>query len=61
VSTDERLEEHRANEHLCKTAQESWTCPHMVEIQSARMDGERYECKFKACGRSMFLDYEEMR
>jgi hypothetical protein len=54
-------EQHLANEHICKSPQESWTCPHMVEIQSSRMDGERYECKFKECGRTMFLDYEEMR
>jgi hypothetical protein len=44
----------------CKTARESWRCPNMKPRDDDRdMSGEHYECK--VCGRTMFLDYDEMR
>lgn len=45
---------------VCQSARESWTCPNMKEREGdTSMDYEHYACK--VCGRTMKLDYEEMR
>jgi hypothetical protein len=44
----------------CKTDRESWQCPNMKGVEGdTDMSGEHYECK--VCGRTEFLDYDEMR
>lgn len=42
----------------CETEQQSWSCKNMKESGND-FDYERYKCE--VCGRSMKLDYEEMR
>lgn len=42
----------------CETEQQSWSCKNMKEYGND-FDYERYKCE--VCGRSMKLDYEEMR
>lgn len=34
-------------------------CPNLIETNPTDMSGERYRCD--VCGRSFYLDYEEMR
>jgi hypothetical protein len=44
----------------CQTERESWTCPNMKSVPGDKdMSGDNYACK--VCGRTMWLDYEEMR
>lgn len=44
----------------CTTERESWTCPNMKSVRDDRdMTGDNYKCA--VCGRTMWLDYEEMR
>lgn len=50
----------RTEPGVCTTAHQSWSCPNMKPVEGDRdMEYEHYECK--ACGRTMKLDYEEMR
>ena len=47
-------------ELTCKTKQDSWRCPNMKEVEGdLDMNYEHYECKI--CGKTMKLDYDEMR
>jgi hypothetical protein len=49
-----------SKEKVCQTERESWSCPNMKGVEGdTDMSGEHYECK--VCGRTMFLDYEEMK
>lgn len=44
----------------CQTERESWSCKNMKERENdLDMQYEHYECKI--CGRTMKLDYDEMR
>lgn len=44
----------------CATERQSWTCPNMKGVEGdVSMEYEHYECK--VCGRTMKLDYEEMK
>lgn len=51
------------DEALCVVDEKEWTtwrCPNMQEKEGdLDMEYERYECK--VCGKTMKLDYEEMR
>lgn len=56
ITEMERLVEGRK----CATERETWTCPNMRGVDGdLSMDYEYYECK--VCGRTMKLDYEEMK
>ncbi len=43
----------------CHTAENTYDCPHLTERDLTNMSGERYRCD--VCGKSFFLDYEDMR
>lgn len=45
---------------VCVDARASWSCPNMKAVErDLDMSGEHYKCR--ECGRTMFLDYEEIR
>jgi hypothetical protein len=49
-----------AQKKVCSTARESWDCPNMKPVEGdADMQYEHYKCD--VCGRTMRLDYEEMK
>ena len=44
----------------CTSKRDSWQCPNMLPVPGdLSMTHEHYECK--VCGRTVALDYEEMR
>jgi len=43
----------------CHTDKSTYDCPHLSERNLTDMSGERYRCDI--CGKSFFLDYDEMR
>ena len=44
----------------CQSERESWSCPNMRMVPNdLDMNFEHYKCKI--CGRTMTLDYNEMR
>lgn len=43
----------------CKTDEDLFKCPHLIERNLTDMNGERYRCD--VCGKSFYLDYDEMR
>ncbi len=43
----------------CRTVIRPTDCPHLVETNPTDMNGEQYRCA--VCGRSFYLDYDEMR
>jgi len=43
----------------CKTEIDLFKCPHLIERNLTDMHGERYRCD--VCGKSFYLDYDEMR
>jgi len=48
------------NDSPCTPERDSWTCKNMRPVEGdLDMEYEHYECK--VCGRTMKLDYEEMK
>lgn len=45
---------------ICATERDSWTCPNMKEKEGdTSMTHEHYKCE--VCGRTMAIDYDEIR
>ncbi len=43
----------------CNTDEILFDCPHLKERNFLDMNGERYRCD--VCGKSFYLDYDDMR
>ena len=57
---DALLNQERSSARICMSDRESWSCRNMKEVDGdLDMSYEHYKCK--VCGRTMTLDYEEMR